>query len=104
METAKIPKAVGAGKALQEVNGVPHTQPDRALQAYAANRPKFPAHELLKYSGLWIAWSPDATQIIASASSRQELRELICEQNEDPQQCVVERIPPTGITSGSRGG
>lgn len=69
-----------------------HFQPDYALQAYAANRPRFPAEELLKYSGQWIAWNPEVTKVVASAGSRREIRRLVGELNQDPQRCMIEQI------------
>lgn len=93
MERTKVPEARGVGGAPPEVNGMPHFQPDYALQAYAANRPKFPNDELLLYSGQWIAWNADVTKVVASARSRREIRRLVRELNQDPQRCVIEQIP-----------
>jgi hypothetical protein len=67
--------------------------PDRPLEAYARNRPSFSALELMKYAGLWIAWKPDATQVLVSARDRKSLRSLVEKAGEDPQSCVVERVP-----------
>jgi hypothetical protein len=68
--------------------------PDQALQAYAKNRARFPAEELVKYAGLWVAWKPDATQVLVSAPDRKALCRLVAEAGEDPHVCVVERAPP----------
>jgi len=80
-------------KPLQEVARMSELQPDPVLQAYAQKRAKYPPEELLGYAGQWIAWSPNATRIVACAQDRRELRRLVREAGEDPQQCVVERIP-----------
>jgi hypothetical protein len=80
---------------LQEVDCVSH-EADRVLQAYSANRSKFPAEELLQFAGRWIAWSPEATEVIASAADRETLRSCIREAGYDPQHCVAERIPQAG--------
>ena len=37
-------------------------------QEYLANRTMFPLEELAKYSGQWVAWSPDGTRIVAHAT------------------------------------
>jgi hypothetical protein len=70
-----------------------HPLPDRALQAYARNRPRFSALELVQYAGLWIAWKPDATQVLVSARDRKSLQSLVEKAGEDPHCCVVERVP-----------
>lgn len=36
------------------------------MQAFQKNRQQFPAEELAKYAGKYVAWSPDGTRIIAS--------------------------------------
>ncbi len=68
-------------------------KPDRTLQAYSANRSKYPAKELLQYCGLWVAWNPEGTEVLTSAPDRKELRRRICELGKDPHLCVAERIP-----------
>jgi hypothetical protein len=72
---------------------------DLALQLYAANRPRFPALALRKYAGLWIAWNPEATDVLVSTADRKALQRLVCEAGQDPQRCVVERVPPAASPS-----
>jgi hypothetical protein len=60
---------------------------------YLENRPKFPAEELAKYAGTWIAWSPDGARILATATHPDALEKDIREAGEDPSYCVVEGIP-----------
>jgi hypothetical protein len=62
-------------------------------QDYLANRTMFPLEELAKYSGQWVAWSPDGTRVVAHATEPSALDDLIRAGGEDPEQCVVEGIP-----------
>jgi hypothetical protein len=43
------------------------------LALYAENRCKIPPDDLLPYAGLFVAWSPDGTRILASAESLEAL-------------------------------
>ena len=60
---------------------------------FLANRAAFPAEELARYAGLWVAWSPDGTRVAASAAAPEALEELLRAAGEDPLQCVMEGIP-----------
>jgi hypothetical protein len=64
----------------------------RAMQAYARNRPKQLPDKLRQYVGHYVAWNPEATDVLASAATRKELRERVVALGYEPQQCVVERI------------
>ena len=70
------------------------------MPSYLANRRRFlvnraavPVEELAKYTGLWVAWSPDGTRIAASASDPEQLDSILRASGEDPTWCVVEGIP-----------
>jgi hypothetical protein len=60
---------------------------------FLANRATFPAEELAKYAGQWVAWSPDGTRIAASASSPELLDSLLEAKGENLALCVFEGIP-----------
>jgi hypothetical protein len=64
-----------------------------ARRTFLANRAKFPAEDLAKYAGQWVAWSPDGTRIAASAPSPELLDGILQANGEDPALCVVEGIP-----------
>ena len=40
------------------------------LRFFEENRSKFPPDQLAPYAGLFVAWSPDGTRILASGESR----------------------------------
>ena len=60
---------------------------------FLANRAIFPVAELAKYTGQWVAWSPDGSRIAASAKNPDLLDSLLRAKGEDPSQCVIEGIP-----------
>ena len=60
---------------------------------FLANRAVFPAEELAKYAGEWVAWSPDGSRVAVSAASPEMLDSLLRACGEDPACCVVEGIP-----------
>jgi hypothetical protein len=62
-------------------------------RAFLAHRAAFPAEELAKYAGQWVAWSPDGTRVAASAPDPEFLHDLLVAQGEDPALCVVGGIP-----------
>jgi hypothetical protein len=64
-----------------------------AIGQHMENRNRFPAGELEKYRGQWIAWSLDGTRIIAHADDPDDLDALILQAGGDPQRCVVEGLP-----------
>jgi hypothetical protein len=57
------------------------------------NRNNFPAEELEKYAGRYVAWNPDGTQIIASADDLDGLCAAVEALPYDPTECVMERVP-----------
>jgi hypothetical protein len=60
---------------------------------FLANRAAYPAAELARYAGLWVAWSPDGTRVAASADVPEALEGLLRKAGEDPLECVIEGIP-----------
>ena len=63
------------------------------MQEYLKNRQQFPAEELEKYAGKWVAWSPDGTRIIASDDSFLQVSQAIDASGYDPREIVMESLP-----------
>jgi hypothetical protein len=49
------------------------------------------------YQGIYVAWSPDGKEILASGDSEEEVGERLQQANIDPSQAVGESIPPSDI-------
>jgi len=60
---------------------------------FQGNRSAFPAGELAKYRGQWIAFSSDGRRIVAGAADLERLEEQLAALGEDPQQVLLEHIP-----------
>ena len=60
---------------------------------FQGNRAAFPAGELAKYRGQWIAFSGDGQRIVGSAADLERLEEELAALGEDPQQVLLEYIP-----------
>jgi hypothetical protein len=43
------------------------------IQLFQKNRQQFPPEQLAKYSGRYVAWSPDGTRILASDGDELQL-------------------------------
>jgi len=71
---------------------------------FLANRAAFPVEELAKYTGQWVAWSPDGTRVAASAASPELLDGILEANGEDPVTCVVEGIPDDDALIGEADG
>src|SRR5438045_4767109 len=56
------------------------------------NRSAFPATELVKYRGQWVALSGDGRRVVASAPDLVELDALLGTMGEDPEQVALEFI------------
>jgi hypothetical protein len=48
---------------------------------------------LEKYAGRYVAWSPDATRIVASGGDWDSVFDALDASSYDPAECVVEWIP-----------
>jgi hypothetical protein len=70
---------------------------------FLANRAQFPPTELARYSGQWVAWSPDGSRIVAHAQYPDVLDELVVQAGEDPERCIVEGVPEDDALLGSAG-
>jgi len=73
------------------------------IDAYIEKRAVFPVEEMDKYSGCWIAFSPDGSSILGSGKSLDDLRKGLRETyGGDLDALVFERIPTDDmIVSGS---
>src|SRR5687767_11476104 len=71
---------------------------------FLANRAAFPAQELAKFAGQWVAWSQDGTRIAASAASPELLDAILAANGENPALCVVEGIPDDDALIGEADG
>jgi hypothetical protein len=71
---------------------------------FLANRAAFPADDLARYAGQWVAWSPDGARVAASSPSPELLDALLVAGGEDPALCVVEGIPDDDALIGEADG
>jgi hypothetical protein len=61
-------------------------------QQLRENRATFPAAELAKFRGQWVAFSMDGRRIVASATDFVELDALLLAMGEDPERVALEYI------------
>ena len=65
-------------------------------KTYRQNRARFPADDLKRYDGQWVAFSADGGRIVASGESIGQLSERVIAAREDLQDVVLERIEVEG--------
>ena len=63
------------------------------MREFLKNRSQFAAADLGKYAGLYIAWSPDGTKIIASNGDAMKLVAAVKSAGFNPQECVISSVP-----------
>lgn len=68
------------------------------VRFFGQNRRQFPAEQLIPYEGLYVAWSPDGTRILASAEDRAGLREKLREAGIHFSQVVFDYIDRPDIS------
>jgi hypothetical protein len=56
------------------------------------NRARFPAAELARYRGQWVAFSMDGWRLVASAVTLGELDALLAALGEDPEKVALEFV------------
>ena len=61
---------------------------------FTENFNKFPAEELLKYSGQYVGWSMDGTRILASGVDEMDMENHLREAGIDPRRVVGMYVPP----------
>ena len=69
-------------------------------QEYRENRARFPAADLAKYRGQWVAFSLDGRKIIAGNEDLGKIDGLVVAAGEDPEQVALERIDLDDICLG----
>lgn len=62
------------------------------MSTYYENRSLFTEDDLRPYDGLWVAFSDDASRIVASAPDILTLNERVVAAGEDPAEVGTERI------------
>ena len=67
-------------------------QKTSSIRTYDENRANFPAEELRKYDGQWIAFSADGRRIVASAEDLDSLEDLLAAKGQDPEKLTFERV------------
>jgi hypothetical protein len=63
---------------------------------YSINRRKYPAEELLKYKGHWVAWSQDGTRILGSGEDFDATFEQLLAAGLDPHKVVWDHMDLPG--------
>jgi hypothetical protein len=69
-------------------------------RSFNENCSRFPAEELLKYAGQYVAWSLDGTCILASGVDELEMEKRLKEAGIDHSKVVGEFIPPADVVRG----
>jgi hypothetical protein len=59
---------------------------------YVQNRANFPAEELAKYRGLWVAFSLDGKHIVASAPDLEQMEQCLAACGKDPESVAYEYV------------
>jgi hypothetical protein len=73
------------------------------MQELLRNRPAFPAEELAKYAGKYVAWSPDGTRIIAADEDLLRLDSKIKDADHNPAEILVSSVPADEVILGGGG-
>jgi hypothetical protein len=60
------------------------------IQQFRENQRRFPAEELAKYNGLYVAWSPDGTRILASDRDMVQLYRAVQAAGHDLSQILID--------------
>lgn len=63
------------------------------LSTYQTNRASFPAAQLAKYRGQWIAFAADGTHIVASGETFEQADRQVQAAGIDPNVVFFERVP-----------
>ena len=59
---------------------------------YRANRPRFPAVEVARYQGQWVAFSADGCRVVTSGANVAQLEDRLAALGEEGQRVVLEWV------------
>jgi hypothetical protein len=76
-------------------NGQVPQPPD--LRFFEENQRKYPPEQLLPYAGLFVAWSPDGTRILASGEDRATLKKNLQAAGIQSSQVVFDFVDPPDL-------
>ena len=62
------------------------------IETFRSNQSRFPARELKKYNGKYVAWSPDGTHIIASDKDPERLCRKLVKRGFKPGEVLVDTV------------
>jgi hypothetical protein len=65
---------------------------------FLTNRAQFPAEELARYAGQYIAWSPDGSVLLASDDDPEKVIDALKGLGFDPGNTVISYVPPNDET------
>ena len=63
------------------------------MQVFQKNRRQFPPEELAKFTGQYVAWSPDGTRILAADEDELRLDNTIEAAGYDPAEILIAFVP-----------
>ena len=63
------------------------------MQLFLKNRQRFPAEELARYAGQYVAWSPDGTKILASDEDELQLVQAMRAAGHDSAETLIAYVP-----------
>jgi hypothetical protein len=64
------------------------------MHLFQKNRQQFPQEELAKYAGKFVAWSPDATRILAADEDELRLARAIQAAGYNSAEILIAFVPP----------
>src|SRR5438309_1958126 len=63
------------------------------MQLFMKNRAQFPPEELAKYTGKYVAWSPDGASVLASDEDEVRLTKAIESSSYDSAEILIAYVP-----------
>jgi hypothetical protein len=87
----------------EDPTAMPITSELEIRRQFLERRAAFPAEELARHAGRWVAWSPDGSRVVAEADHPEDLDDRVRAAGEDPERCVVEGIAAEDAVLGGEG-